>query len=139
MRPENMNKSLTLTRLILAIISMALEQVAIWAVWQWLLPAFDINLHVGILIGVMVGWGIIGTWIFIFTTNVLKKQKVVGQTSMIGATGVAAGKLTPEGMVKIRGELWNAVSEEGDIIIGEDIVVTGEKGLKLLVRKTTTH
>ncbi|MGD0779205.1 MAG: NfeD family protein [Dehalococcoidales bacterium] len=130
-----MNRQFTLTRLVLAIISMALEQVGIWAVWQWLLPAFGIQLHVGVLIGVMVGWGIIGTCIFIFTTSILKKQKSVGQTSMVGATGKAAGNLAPGGMVKIHGELWSAISEEGDIIIGEDIVVTGEKGLKLLVRK----
>jgi membrane-bound serine protease (ClpP class) len=132
-----MNKQFTLTRLVLAIISMALEQVGIWAVWQWLLPAFGIQLHVGVLIGVMVGWGIFGTWLFIFTSSILKKQKSVGQTSMVGATGKAAGKLAPEGMVKIHGELWRAVSEEGEINIGEDIVVTGEKGLKLIVHKTT--
>jgi membrane-bound ClpP family serine protease len=132
-----MNKRFTLTRLVLAVISMALEQVAIWAVWQWLLPYFNINLHIGVLIGVMAGWGIIGTCIFIFTTSVLKKQKVIGQTSMVGTTGKAAGKLSPEGMVKIRGELWGAIAEEGEIIAGEGIVVTGEKGLKLLVRKIT--
>ena len=69
-----MNKSFTLTRLILAIISNALEEVAIYAVWRWLLPAFNVNLHVGILIGVMVGWGVFSIWLFIFTTNVLKKK-----------------------------------------------------------------
>jgi membrane-bound ClpP family serine protease len=132
-----MNKRLTLTRLVLAVISMALEQLAIWAVWQWLLPYFNINLHVGILIGVMVGWGVIGTFIFIFTTSILKKEQSIGQTSMIGATGKAAGMLKPEGMVKIKGELWRAVAEEGEINPGEDIVVTGENGLKLMVRKAT--
>ena len=130
-----MYKQLTLTRLILAVISMALEQAAIWAVWQWLLPYLNINLHVGILIGVMVGWGVIGTCIFIFTTSILKKEQSIGQTSMIGATGKAAGILKPEGMVKIKGELWGAVAEDGEINPEEDIVVVGEKGLKLLVRK----
>lgn len=131
-----MDKKFTTTRLILAIISMALEQVAVWAVWQWLLPYFGINLHVGILIGVMVGWGIIGTWIFIFTTSILKKEKPIGQTSMVGATGTAVGTLKPAGMVKIHGELWEAVAEEGEISPDEEIVVVGEKGLKLVVRQT---
>jgi membrane-bound ClpP family serine protease len=130
-----MNKRFTLTRLILAIISMALEQVAVFAVWRWLLPAFGIQLHVGIVIGVMVGWFVFGTWLFIFTTSVLKKKQHIGQTSMVGATGQAVGNLSPDGMVKIRGELWRAISEEGDILPDEDIIVTGEKGLKLLVRK----
>ncbi len=130
-----MTKSFTLTRLILAIISMALEQLAVFAVCRWLLPAFGVNLHVGVVIGVMVGWGLFGTWLFIFTTGILKKKQQIGQTSMVGAEGEAAGKLSPEGMVKIRGELWGAVSEEGDILPDEDVIVTGEKGLKLLVRK----
>jgi membrane-bound ClpP family serine protease len=131
-----MNKKLTLTRLVLAVISMALEQLAIWAVWQWLLPYFNINLPVGIIAGVMAVWGIIGTCIFIFTTSILKKEKPIGQTSMIGATGTAAGMLKPKGMVKIHGEIWGAVAEEGEINPDEDIVVVGEKGLKLIVRKT---
>lgn len=132
-----MNKKFTLTRLILAIVSMALEQAAIWAVWQWLLPEFDIYLPVGVLIGVMVGWGVIGTWLFIFTTYALKKQQPVGAPSMVGTTGRAMGKLLPEGMVKIRGELWSAIAEDGEIANSEEIIVTGEKGLKLLVRKKT--
>jgi membrane-bound ClpP family serine protease len=130
-----MDKRFTQTRLVLAIVSMALEQVAIFAVWYWLLPAFDIHLHVGVVIGVMMGWGIFGTWLFIFTTGILKKRQQIGQTSMVSATGIAAGKLSPEGMVRIHGELWGAISEDGDILPEEEIIVTGEKGLKLLVRK----
>lgn len=127
---------LALGRLVIAVISMSLEQVAIWAIWRWLLPQFDIHLHVGVLVGVMVAWGVFGIWLFIFVTHALKKQSTVGLPSMVGSTGKAADKLSPEGMVKIRGELWSAISEEGDISAGENIVVTGENGLKLLVRKT---
>jgi membrane-bound ClpP family serine protease len=125
-----MNKKFTLTRLALAVASMALQQFAIWAVFSWLWPVY-----VGAMIGVMVGWLVTGTCIFIFTTNILKKQKPIGQTSMVGAVGKVVGALTPEGMVKIRGELWGAISEEGEITAGEGIIVIGEKGLKLLVRK----
>jgi membrane-bound ClpP family serine protease len=131
-----MFKRLTLTRLFIAIISMALEQVAIWVIWRFLLPEFDIYLPVGVLVGVMVAWGLFGTWLFVFVTRALKKQSTIGLPSMIGSTGKAADNLSPEGMVKIRGELWGAISEEGDISSGENIVVTGENGLKLLVRKT---
>jgi len=132
-----MNKKLTQTRLILAIVSMALEQVAVWAIWRWLLTEFGVNLNVGVLIGIMVAWGIIGTCIFIFTTRALKKQPMAGLPSMVGTVGKAAGNLTPEGMVKIHGELWGAVSEEGNIAAGEGIIVNGENGLKLIVRKNS--
>lgn len=133
-----MNKRFTITRLLLAIGSTSLEEVAIWAAWRWLLPEFGVNLHVGVLVGVMVGWGAFCTWLFIFTTHALNKQKPVGLPSMVGAEGSAAGKLAPDGMVKIHGELWSALSEQGDLLPGEDIVVTGEEGLKLLVRKAKT-
>jgi len=132
-----MNKQLTQTRLILAIISTAVEEVAIWAVWRWLLPEFNVNLHVGVLIGIMVAWGIFSASLFLFTTRALKKQATVGLPSMVGAKGKAADNLTPQGMVKIRGELWGAVSEEGNIAAGEGIIVTGENGLKLIVRKNS--
>jgi membrane-bound serine protease (ClpP class) len=131
-----MDKRFTITRLTLAILSMVLEQAAIFAVWFWLLPDFGINLHVGVVIGVMAAWLIFGTWLFIFTTGILKKKQQIGQTSMVGAKGQAAGRLSPDGMVKIHGELWGAISKEGEILPDEDIIVTGEKGLKLLVRKT---
>jgi membrane-bound serine protease (ClpP class) len=123
-------------RLIMAVVSTALEEAAIWALWRFLLPEFDINLHVGILVGVMAAWGIFSIWLFLFTTRALKKQTTVGLPSMVGAKGKAAGSLNPEGMVKIRGELWSAVAEQGNIAAGEEIIVTGENGLKLLVRKS---
>jgi membrane-bound ClpP family serine protease len=130
-----MNKNLTRTRLILAVISTSIEEVGLWAIWRWLLPEFGILLPVWVLITIMVVWAVFGTWLFIFTTWALKKQTTVGLPSMVGSLGKAAGNLSPEGMVKIRGELWGAVSEEGDIADGERITVTGENGLKLLVRK----
>jgi membrane-bound ClpP family serine protease len=130
-----MNKRLTITRLILAIISNALQLVIIWIIWRWVLPEFNISLSLTVLIGIMALWAIIGTWIFIFTTGALKKQTPVGLTSMVGTRGRVTVRLAPQGMVKIRGELWTARSITGEIDSGEEIVVTGEDGLKLLVRK----
>jgi len=37
--------------------------------------------------------------------------------------------------VRIKGELWSAKSNEGDIEVGEYIVVVSEQGLKLFVRR----
>jgi len=105
----------TTPRLILAIFSTSLEEVAIWVIWRWLLPEFDIRLPFAVCAGVMVAWAIFGVWLFIFRK--------------------AASRLSPEGLVRIKSELWGAVSEEGDIEAGEQVMVTGEDGLKLFVRK----
>ena len=128
-------RKLTRARLALAIISTPCEEVAIYAIWRWLLPALDIHLPVGVLIGVMAAWLVFSIWLFAFTTWTLRKQVPVGLPSMVGTKGRVAGKLSPEGMVRIKGELWGATSAEGDIDTGEDVVVVGEDGLKLFVRR----
>jgi membrane-bound ClpP family serine protease len=138
-----MDSRLTTARLVLAIVSTSLEEVAIWVIWRWLLPEFGVKLPVAVLIGVMAVWAAFGTWLFIFTTRALKRQAAVGLPSMVGAVGKVARRLAPEGLVKIRGELWGAKSNEGNIEVGEEVVVVSEHGLKLFVRKAsgdrTTH
>jgi len=127
--------TLTRARLLLAIASTSLEEFAIWAIWHWILPEFEIFLPVQAVIGIMVAWAGFSIWLFTFTTHTLRKQVPVGLPSMVGTKGRVSGKLAPEGMVRIKGETWGAASAEGDIDIGEDVLVVGEDGLKLLVRR----
>lgn len=140
MAPSCYNKAsdmrkLTRARLVLAIISTPCEEVAIYAIWRWLLPVFDIHLPVQVLIGVMIAWLAFSVWLFIFTTWTLGKQVTVGLPSMVGSKGKVTGKLSPEGMVRIKGELWGATSTGGDIDTGEEVVVVSEDGLMLSVRR----
>ena len=129
------NRRLTTNRLILAIASTSAEEFVIYSVWRWLLPQWDIVLPAGALVAAMVAWGIFSVSLFIFTTKTLKKQVPVGLPSMVGTVGKAASPLTPEGMVRIKSELWVATTESGDIKKGEAIKVVGEDGLRLVVRK----
>ena len=126
---------MTTARLILAIISTSLEEVAIFVIWRWLLPEFDIFLPFSVLIIVMIAWAVFAVVLFVFTTRTLKKQTVVGLPTMIGSRGKVASSLVPAGLVRIRGELWGAVSDEGNLGVGEAVEVVGEDGLKLIVRK----
>jgi membrane-bound ClpP family serine protease len=131
-----MDRKLTVSRLILAVISTSLEEVALWVIWRWLLPDFGLALPYQVLIVVMLAWAAFGTWLFIFTTRALKKQATAGLPSMVGMVGRVASRLAPEGLVRIRGELWGATSDEGNIEAGEEVTVVREDGLKLFVRKT---
>ena len=126
---------MTAARLVLAIISTALEEVAIVAIWRWLLPELGIRLPFSVLIGVMVAWVAFAVALFIFTTRTLKKQIVVGLPTMIGSKGKVSSSLVPEGLVRIKGELWGATSAEGNVDTGEEVEVVGEDGLKLVVRR----
>ena len=55
---------------------------------------------------------------------------------MVGSRGVTVNPLNPEGMVKIRGELWKASATDGNIIAGQKVTVVGQNGLCLVVRKS---
>jgi membrane-bound serine protease (ClpP class) len=130
------NKRLTKARLLLAVITTTLEEIAIYAIWCWVLPGFDIILPVGALIGMMVSWGIFSVSLFVLTSNILKKQIPAGLPSMVGTRGRVTSPLSPEGMVRIKGELWAAKSKTGSINAGEDVEVVGEDGLKLVVLRS---
>ena len=122
-------------RLVLAIISTFLEEGAIFVIWRWALPRFGIELPLYVLIIIMVGWLVYAVVTFIVVTRALGKKAVIGLQTMIGSKGKVARPLVPEGMVRIKGELWGATSEEGQVDIGEEVIVVGEDGLKLIVRK----
>ena len=126
-------------RLIIAIVSTVLEQVAIVVIWRWLLPEFGIELSLVVLIVIMAAWVAFSVALFVFTTQTLKKQIVVGLPTMIGSKGKVASSIAPEGLVKIRGELWGATSVEGNVDKGREVEVVGEDGLKLVVRKISTR
>ena len=122
-------------RLIIAIVSNILEEVAIVVIWRWLLPEFGIRLPLSALIGVMIAWAIFSVSLFVFTTRTLSRQILVGLPTMIGSKGKVASPLAPDGLVRIKSELWGAISPEGNIDKGEEIAVVGEDGLKLIVRR----
>ena len=129
---------MTTARLILAIVSTAAVEAALFAIWRWLLPEWGIDIPLAVLIGVMVAWAIFAMVDFWFVTRILKRQAVVGLPTMIGSKGKVAQPLTPEGQVIIKGELWGAEAIDGNIGSGEAVTVVGQDGLKLIVRRVSS-
>jgi membrane-bound ClpP family serine protease len=126
------DRTITAGRLVVAVVTTGAEEAAIYAVWRWLLPGVPAA-AVAAIMAVWLGFCI---WLFVFTTRALKLRPTKGMLSMVGMTGRAAGPLSPEGMVNIRGELWKAASIEGKIKSGEVVEVVGEEGLRLKVKRT---
>jgi membrane-bound ClpP family serine protease len=122
------------TRLILAIISTSAEETAIWLVWRWVLPVLGIVLPAAWLVVIMAGWAIISVIIFVSGTRILRKEPLAG-VLMVGSKGKVTSLLAPEGFVKIKSELWAAESEDGQLEVGAEVLVTKQEGLKLIVRK----
>jgi membrane-bound serine protease (ClpP class) len=63
-----------------------------------------------------------------------RRRPTTGKEGLLGGRGVAKTDLKPEGVVEIRGELWNAVAEE-TIKAGEKIQVKEMEGMQVKVIK----
>ena len=121
-------------RLVLAIISTLLEETALAVIVLLGLPHLGIRIPLAGLIALMVVWGAFSVTTYRMGSRALRKKPVVGLPDMVGSKGKVASPLTPEGLVRIKGELWVATSARKRINTGEEVTVVGQDGLKLVVR-----
>lgn len=122
-------------RLILAIVSLILEEAAIAVIVLMGLPRLGINLPLPGLIVVMVLWLVYGVVIYRIGSRALRREPLVSLPDMLGGWGKVVSQLAPEGLVRIKGELWVAKSVEKKIDVGQKIIVVEQDGLKLVVRE----
>lgn len=123
-------------RLIFAIVSTIIEEIAIVAAGIWGLPQIGVDFPLWATILVMISWLSYSVYTFKKGTKALKIGHILGMPNMVGTKGRVTSALNPEGWVRIRGELWSAKSLSGEIQQGQDIIVIGQKRLKLEVKET---
>lgn len=123
-------------RLVLAILSTMLEEAAIVALVLWGLPQFGIHIPLPGLIALMIGLGALAVFTFRVVSRALMKKPVVGLSTMVGSKAKVTRPISPKGTVKIKGEFWEAASTGEKIDAGEEVIVIGQDGLKLIVRKS---
>ena len=63
----------------------------------------------------------------------MRRRPVTGREEMVGLVGIVKTALTPHGQVAVRGELWEAVSEQ-PLQPGDQAEVTSVDGLRLHVK-----
>jgi len=68
-------------------------------------------------------------------SRALRREPLVSLPDMLGGRGKVVSQLAPEGLVRIKGELWVAKSVEKKIDVGQKIIVVEQDGLKLVVRE----
>jgi membrane-bound serine protease (ClpP class) len=76
-------------------------------------------------------------WTVVLVRLVLRAQRrraSTGNAGIVGLAGTADTELSPEGWVRVQGEIWRAVSEE-TVSKGDRVRVTAIEGLTLRVRK----
>ena len=116
-----------------SIITTLLQEAAAAGIVLWLLPMLDVHIPLwglGIIMTAVGAWGFIGYWL---SKDVVNREEHTPSSAMIGCAGKATTPIDPEGVVRIRGELWKARSSSGIIDKGEDIVIVGIEGLILSV------
>jgi membrane-bound ClpP family serine protease len=124
-------------RLTLAILATLAEEIAIVLVVLLVLPRFGFHTPLPGLIGLVAGVSVYAVVSYRQASRVLRKEPMAGFTTMVGSRGKVVSPLAPDGLIKIRDELWEATSAGSRIGTGEEVIVVGQAGLKLVVRKAT--
>jgi len=120
-------------RLLIAIVSTLLEEVAFLVVGVWLLPLWGVKIPLPAIIAIMIIWLSWSIFTYRKGTRALMQKPVSGLANMVGSTGIVVKELTPDGLVKIKGELWKSHSNSGHVEKGASVVVIGQDRLKLFV------
>ena len=124
-------------RLALAILATLAEEIAIVLIVLLVLPRFGFHMPLPGLIGLVAGVSVYAVISYRQASRALMKEPVAGFTTMVGNRGKVVSPLAPSGLIKIRNELWEAKSAGRRIGTGEEVIVVGQAGLKLVVRKAT--
>ena len=127
-----------MARLILGIISTLLEEVALVAIVLWALPQIGVHIPLPGLIALMVVWLAYSVVTYRMGSRALMRKQLVGLPDMIGGEGKVVSPLAPEGLVRIKGELWVAKLASGEMKPDGEVIVVGQDGLKLVVRERST-
>ena len=91
---------------------------------------------VEIELGLLVVFGvIIGLYIRWVIGPIRHRSKLTGSEAMVGKAGVAITDLSPNGEVRVNGEIWRAESLSGNISKGEQVSVRALKGLVVVVER----
>lgn len=123
------------TRLILAILSSLLEEAALVALVLWGLPRLGIEIPLAGLFALMAALGGYNVITYRMGSRALGRKPVTGLSDMVDTKGKVVSRLAPIGLVRIKGELWEAKSSNVNIDVGEEIAVVGQDGLRLIVAK----
>ena len=100
------------------------------------LPGFP-KLNILLVIFVAAMFASVSILIVTYALRAQKRPIAFGPESLPGQTGWASSDISPEGLVKINGELWQAMLAPGEsnIINGETVEVLSTQGVRLVVRK----
>jgi membrane-bound serine protease (ClpP class) len=96
-------------------------------------PLFRVNPWLIATVTILFAGGI--AFILHRAIKIHRKQATTGREELIGKTAVVKEILDPQGTVFYKGERWTAVSEDGEVKPGEEVVIQKVDSLTLHVTK----
>ncbi|WP_297552332.1 NfeD family protein [Thermococcus sp.] len=119
---------------LLKLIALIADEIIVGVFLLVVLPALGIEvpvLIIGLILGVLIVKDVlIAPYVL---RGGLEKRPQTGPESLVGRTAMVVEDLSPEGSVKLDGELWRAECLHGTARRGEKVRVVGIEGTKLLV------
>jgi membrane-bound serine protease (ClpP class) len=96
-------------------------------------PVFQVNPWlIGILAVIVI---LVSVFVIHRIVRARRRQPYTGREEFLGKTALVKVALNPEGTVLFKGERWTAISDEGRVKTGEEVVITKYEDLKLHVRR----
>ncbi len=99
------------------------------------IPDRSIGLSLGTVFAVVGMSAALSLFVLSKGLMIQRKKPITGIHSLIGTIGIVRRTLQPDGVIRLRGEYWNAHSVEGTLQEGERAHVQGLDGNTLLVRR----
>lgn len=92
----------------------------------WLIALVAVGLVAFLVVAII--WGV----------RAHRRQVSAGREDLVGQTAEVRTTIEPKGTVFVQGELWTAMSEEGRLEPGEEVIITKVDRLRLWVSRKTT-
>ena len=121
--------------LLLKALALFLDEAVVVGLVLLVLWQVGVDLSPGVVAAVAL---LLGLWLFVLYRIVVssfRRRQMTGREGMIGVEGKVVMQLNPEGVIRVRGELWTALSTGDSVAADEEVVVVGVKGFKLLVER----
>lgn len=118
-------------RLILILIVSLIDEAIIILIIFFLLSLFDIEMPLWLIITLV----LVLSALTLVVYRALSKKPLLGFESMIGKSGLTVGPIARKGTIRIGNELWSSETDNEYIEAGVEVIVTGQTGLKLNIRK----
>ena len=94
-----------------------------------------LQIDVSLVVIILVGSAIFLTVAIIWGIRAHRYRVSAGKEELVGRIAEVKTVMKPKGTVFIEGERWTAISEQGRIEAGEEVIITKVDGLKLWVNK----